>query len=106
MVCPPGRVKASDQPLIAAAPVFAMVRLSVRPVLHALVVSVTRHEVPAGGGLELGGPELGGLEPGGPEVGGLDVCPPPVMPKKLIAAAAMPLAGRLCPAPWMLYAST
>src|SRR5690606_10550457 len=31
---------------------------------------------------------------------------PPVRPKNSIAYRAMPPWGRLCPAPWMLYAST
>src|SRR3954462_7727545 len=100
MVCPVGRVKTSDQPLTTAAPVLVTVRFSVRPVFHAFTVAATRHAPVGGGGLE-GGLD-GGLE-GGVEVGG---GAPPVRTKNEIAYAAMPVAGRLCPAPWMLYAST
>src|SRR4051794_8015180 len=99
MAWPPGRVNARDQPLIAAAPVLAMVRLSVRPLFQALTVSVTRH-VPEPGGVV--GEVVGGVV--GEVVGGVVV--PPLRPKNAIAYAAMPLDGRLCPAPWMLYAST
>ena len=48
MVCPPGRVKARDQPLIAVLPVLVMVRFSVRPVFHALTAAATRHAPVAG----------------------------------------------------------
>src|SRR6185437_14933255 len=55
MVCPLGRVKASDQPLTAVVPVFVMVMLDVRPVFQALTVSATRHApVPGGELLGLG----------------------------------------------------
>src|SRR5690349_4439961 len=60
MVCPPGRVKTSDQPLTAVVPVLVMVMLDVRPVFQALTVSATRHvPVPDGGLLGLGEGELG-----------------------------------------------
>src|SRR4051812_23185810 len=111
MAWPPGRVNARDQPLIAAAPVLAMVRLSVRPLFQALTVSVTRH-VPESGGVvgEVVGGVVGEVVGGvvGEVVGGVvgGVVVPPLRPKNAIAYAAMPLDGRLCPAPWMLYAST
>ena len=40
-VCPDGRVNPSDQPLMAAVPVFVTVRFSVSPVFQALTASVT-----------------------------------------------------------------
>ncbi len=49
MVCPPGRVKTSDQPLTAVVPVFVMVMFSVRPVFQALTVAVTRQAPDVGG---------------------------------------------------------
>src|SRR3982750_427230 len=60
MVCPAGSVKVSDQPLIAAVPVLAMVRSAVSPVFHALTLLVTR-QAPAGGspGTEVDGTGVG-----------------------------------------------
>src|SRR5689334_12653041 len=103
MLWPPGSVKTSDQPLTAVVPVLVMVMFAVRPVFQALIVSETRH-APVAGGVD-GGVE-GGLDGGvdGGVEGGVDGGV--VRPKKAMAAAAMPVLGRLCPAPWMLYAST
>jgi len=42
-VCPDGRVNPSDQPLMAAVPVFVTVRFSVSPAFQALTASVTVH---------------------------------------------------------------
>src|SRR4051794_24724133 len=53
MTCPAGRVKTSDQPLIAVAPVLVMVRFEVRPVFQGLIASVT-WQAPAGGAVGLG----------------------------------------------------
>src|SRR4051794_31787825 len=108
MVWPPGSVKTSDHPLIAELAVLVRVMLSVRPVFHALTVSVTRQAPVETGGLEGGALEGGALEGEAVgEAGGELVGVEPVSrPKNAMAAAAMPLCGRLCPAPWMLYAST
>jgi hypothetical protein len=51
-------------------------------------------------------PAVGGLEAGRDGGSGVLVGPLSVRPKNWMAAAAMPLAGRLCPALWMRYAST
>src|SRR3954470_23306284 len=107
MVCPAGRVKTSDQPLRPALPVLVIVRFSVRPVFQALTVPVTRHPPEPGdvvGGVV--GPVVDGVVGGvvGPVVGGVVggvVVVLPLRPKKATAYAAMPLDGRLCPAPWM-----
>src|SRR5689334_15263027 len=101
MVCPPGRVKASDQPLSVDVPVLVMVMFSVRPLFHALTVSATRQAPPPGGGLEALGEPLGETlgeplaEPLGETLG--DV--PPVRPKNSMAKLAMPVIGSECPAP-------
>src|SRR5690348_15844296 len=108
MVCPPGRVKTRDQPLTALVPVLVMVMFSVRPLFQALTATVTRHAPLVGGGVVgggvVGGGVVGGGVVGGGVVGGGVVGL--VRPKNCRAAAAIPPDGRLCPAPWMLYAST
>src|SRR6185312_14692921 len=107
MLCPPGRVNTSDQPLTALAPVLVMVKFSVRPVFQALTATLTRHAPEPGGGVVGFGGGVVGL--GGGVVGfggGVVGFGGAVRPKKATAAAAMPAEGRLCPAPWMLYAST
>src|SRR3954470_611482 len=97
MAWPDGRVKTSDQPLIAEPPPLAIVRLEVRPVFQDWIVSVTVQPPGGGGGGEL---VVGGVEIGVVGGGALS------RPKKRIAWAAIPLIGRLCPTPAMLYAST
>src|SRR3954454_14077692 len=72
IACPPGRVKASDQPLIADVPVFVMLMLSVSPVFQAFTTAVTRHAAPPTGGLDTGGLDTGGLDTGGLDTGGLE----------------------------------
>src|SRR4051794_10264347 len=54
MLCPPGRGKRRDHPLIAVLLVLVMVILEVSPVFHALMASVT-WQAPPGGGLLGGG---------------------------------------------------
>lgn len=80
IVWPEGSVKPSDQPLIAAVPVFLIVRFDVNPVFHELIVSVTEHAPePAGG--EVTGGLLGGVVGGVVDEGGVL----PSRPKKWIA---------------------
>jgi hypothetical protein len=38
MVCPDGRVNRSDQPLVGAVPVLAIVMVAVSPMFHGLTV--------------------------------------------------------------------
>src|SRR3954462_11877398 len=110
MLCPPGRVNASDQPLTAADPVLVTVMLSVSPVFQALTVSVTRQ--PPGppvvggglvGGFDVGGAVVGGAVVGGAVVGGVLA---PSRPRKAMEYASMPACGRVCPVPAMLTPST
>src|SRR6185437_2299611 len=103
MLCPAGSVNARDQPLMVVVAVLVMVMVAVSPVFHALTVSVTRHVPLGGGGLLAGGGLDGGLLEGGRELAGV-VGGAPVSPKNAIANAAIPLCGRLCPAPATLIA--
>src|SRR5690242_17448357 len=111
MVCPAGSVNVSVQPLTAVLPVFVMVMFDVRPVFQALIVSLTRHAPPPGGGEvgggevgggEVGGGDVGGGELGGGELGGGDVGVVLFNPKNAIVYAAMPGMRMLCVPPWML----
>src|SRR4051794_39143387 len=99
MLCPPGRVNVSDQPLTAADPVLVTVMLSVSPVFQALTVSVTRQ--PPGppvvggglvGGFDVGGFDVGGAVVGGAVVGGAVVggVLAPSRPRKAMEYASMP----------------
>ena len=110
MVCPLGRVKTSDQPLTARGAGVGDGDVLGQAGVPGVDRSATRHAPePAaawsaagrGGGVVGGG--LGVVGRRGGVAGGRG---PPVRPKNAMAYAAMPLDGRLCPAPWMLYAST
>src|ERR1044071_4609799 len=98
MLCPAGSVNARDHPLMVVVPALVMVMFAVSPVFHALTVSVTRHVPFDGGGLLAGGGLDGGLLEGGRELAGV-VGVSPISPKNAIAYAALPLRGRLWPAP-------
>src|ERR687888_371074 len=101
MICPLGRVKASVHPFTVVVLVLVMVMDAVRPLFQALTEYATRQAPDEAGGepgVEAGGEP--GVEAGGEP--GVDRS----RPKNWMAASAMPLVGRLCPAPWMLYAST
>src|SRR3954454_11499432 len=77
MTCPAGRVKVSDQPLTAAAPVLVMVRFSVSPVFQAETTAFTLQAPFEGGvvvcGVVVGGVVVGGVVFGGVVVGGVVV---------------------------------
>jgi hypothetical protein len=97
--------------LIATAPVLVIVMFAARPVFQALTVALTRQLPldPLGGVVVAGGTVVGhvvGWVVGGGVVRAVVEGAPRSRPKNEMAYAAMPLCGRLCPAPWMLYAST
>jgi len=118
MVCPPGRVKLSDQPLTGVLEVLVIVMLSVSPLFHALTVVATRQPPGTGevdglvggvdglvGGVDglVGGVDglVGGVEAG--VVGGVEVLS---RPRKEMAYASWPDIGNWCPTPAMLMPST
>src|SRR5690349_18740895 len=106
MLCPAGSVNVSVQPLTGVLPVFVMVMFDVRPVFQALIVSLTRHAPPPGGG-EVGGGDVGGGDVGGGELGGGELGGGELFnPKNAIVYAAMPDRRMLCVPPWMLMPST